>query len=395
MIETSERLGRLPSYKMNELAASKKRLLAEGREVIDLSAGDADFPPPDLAVEVLYEALADPAMSRYPFQVGLVEFREAVARYMERRFGVVVNPMDEVLPLIGCKDGLAHLPLAILSPGDVCVIPEPAYPGYMGAFLSDGEIERYALQPDKGYLVELEELGADTLSRTKLVFVNYPNNPTTAVAPMDYLERTVDTCRRNGIVLAYDNPYCELTFDGYRAPSILQVEGAREIALEFHSFSKSFSMTGWRLGWAVGSADLIAALSKVKSYMDTGVFLAIQRAGAALLDCADELIQPIVSSLSTRRDAAVAAFRGAGFAFEPPRATMYLWIPLPGGVTSAAFAAEILERHGVVVMPGSAFGAAGEGYFRIALTVEPERLEHAAQLIGSVLSESHETGLRA
>jgi LL-diaminopimelate aminotransferase len=395
MTDTGERLARLPSYKMNELAARKKQLLAEGRDVIDLSAGDADFPPPELAVRVLHEALADPAMSRYPFQVGLIEFREAVARYMERRFGVLVDPMNEVLPLIGCKDGLAHLPLAILSPGDVCLIPEPAYPGYMGAFLSDGKVERYPLSEDKAFLLELEDLGAEKLTRTKLAFVNYPNNPTTAIAPRDYLRRTVETCHRNGIVLAYDNPYCELTFDGYRAPSVLEIEGARDVTLEFHSFSKSFSMTGWRLGWAVGSAGLIAALSKVKSYMDTGVFLAIQKVGAALLDSSEPLIAPMLERFAERRNSAVAAFRSAGLAVESPKATMYLWIPLPSGITSAAFAGEVLERQGVVVMPGSAFGAAGEGYFRIALTVEPDLLEHAAELVGRVLAGIREAKVQA
>jgi LL-diaminopimelate aminotransferase len=395
MIESSGRLTRLPSYKMNALAASKKQLIAEGRDVIDLSAGDADFPPPAMAVEALNEALADPAMSKYPFQTGLIEFREAVARYMECRFGVVVDPMKEVLPLIGCKDGLAHLPLAILDPGDVCVIPEPAYPGYMGAYLADAAVVRGVLTADKDFLLELDDLGGEKLSRTKLVFINYPNNPTTAVAPRDYLERTVETCTRHGIALAYDNPYCELTYDGYRAPSILEVEGARDVSLEFHSFSKSFSITGWRLGWAVGSPDLIAALTKVKSYMDTGVFLAIQSAGARLLDSAESLIEPMVQDFAIRRDRAVNAFRSVGFTVDSPKATMYLWIPLPEGMSSGAFAAEVLEREGVLVMPGSAFGDAGEGYFRIALTVGPDVLERAATLIGKVASRSEGAGARA
>jgi LL-diaminopimelate aminotransferase len=234
--------------------------------------------------------------------------------------------------------------------------------------------------------VELGELGERRLKSVRLVFLNYPNNPTTALAPREYLQRTVEICRRHDIVLAYDNPYCDITFDGYVAPSILEIEGAREVALEFHSLSKSFCMTGWRLGWAVGSAAMIAALGKVKSYVDTGQFLAVQKAGAAVLDRAEELIAPIRKVFADRRDAGVAAFRRAGLAVDSPKATMYLWIKLPGGGTSATFAQQLLENEAVAVMPGSAFGAAGEGFFRIALTVEEARLNEAGERLGRQLA---------
>ena len=395
MSRLSARLGTLPSYTVGELAVAKRRLLAAGIDVIDLGAGDADLPPPEVAVKALREALADPAMSRYAFQIGLVGFREAVARYMERRFAVTVDPMTEVLPLIGSKEGLAHLPLAVLDPGDVCVIPEPGYPGYMGALLAGADVERYRLRADQGFLLELGDLRADRLAAVRLVFLNYPNNPTTAVAPREYLERTVEACRRNDIVLAYDNPYCELTYDGYRAPSVLEISGAREVALEFHSLSKSFCMTGWRLAWAVGSADLIAALSKVKSYVDAGAFLAIQRAGAAVLDRAESLVEPVRRRFQERRDAAVELFSNAGFPVDPPKATTYLWIELPADLASAAFAADLLEGEGVVVVPGAAFGEAGEGYFRVALTVEPERLGEAALRAGRVLTRLGAAGAKA
>lgn len=394
MIVPANRLSRLPSYKMNDLVAVKRRLVAEGRDVIDLSVGDTDLAPPQLAVEALHEALTDPAMSRYPFQLGLVQFREAVSRYMERRFGVTVNPMTEVLPLIGCKEGLAHLPLALLDPGDVCVIPQPGYPGYTGAALAGADVEWYPLRREDDFLVELDRLPAERLAKTRLVFANYPNNPTTAVAPLDYLERLVDTCSHHGIALAYDNPYCEVAYDGYRAPSILEVAGARDVALEFHSFSKSFSLTGWRLGWAVGSADLIAALAKVKSYYDTGVFLALQYAGARLLDNAESLIPEMVRVFTERRDRAVQSLCAAGLSATAPRATMYLWVPLPERYPSAAFATELLEREAVAVMPGSAFGAPGEGYFRLALTVTPDRLEEAGARAGQIVSGIHEAGVR-
>ncbi len=395
MISMSQRMALLPSYKINELAASKKRLEAAGRAVLDLGAGDADFPPPAIATAALHEALGDPAMSRYAFQVGLLEFRQAVARYMKRRFAVVVDPVTEVLPLIGSKNGLAHLPLAVCNPGDVCVIPEPGYPGYMGAYLADADVERYRLREEQAFLLELADIPAARLAKASLVFMNYPNNPTTAVAPVDFLERTIEICRRYDIALAYDNPYCELTFDGYRAPSILELSGARDVALEFHSFSKSFCMTGWRLGWAVGSADLIALLSKVKSYVDTGVFLAIQRAGAVVLDQAESLVEPLVRQFEERRNVAVAAFNQAGIAVETPRATMYLWLRLPEGVPSAEFASGLLEHDGVLVMPGSAFGEAGEGYLRIALTVVPDLLRDAAARVGRALSRFKDAGVPA
>ena len=281
MTRVSERLNKLPHYTVNELATAKKRMMARGVDVIDLSVGDADIPPPDIAVKTLRDALADQAMSRYSFQIGLIEFRESVARYMKRRFDVTVDPMTEVLPLIGSKNGLSHLPFAILNAGDICIIPEPGYPGYFGTYLSDAEVLPYPLEASKEFLLELDDLSDDKLSRTALVFLNYPNNPTSAIAPRDYLERTVNVCRENDIVLAYDNPYCEMTFDGYEAPSILELPGAREVSLEFHSLSKSFCMTGWRLGWATGSAELIAALQKVKSYVDTGPFLAVTASGSS------------------------------------------------------------------------------------------------------------------
>ncbi len=371
------RLDRLPAYAINELVAAKKRLLAEGRDLIDLSAGDADLPPPDLAVQTLSRAAADPANSRYAFQLGSVDFREAAASYMKRRFDVDVDPMTELLPLIGSKNGLAHLPMAVLDSGDVCVVPEPGYPAYMGSILADADVERYPLRSADGFLVELGTLPESRLSAARLVFLNYPNNPTTALAPRDYLERTVELCRRHDIVLAYDNPYCDITFDGYVAPSILEIEGAREVSVEFFSLSKSFCMTGWRLGWVAGSAALIAALSKVKSYVDTGQFLAIQEAGAAVLNSAEELAAPVRNTFQERRDAGVDVFGKAGLAVTPPKATMYLWVPLPVRGSSADFAQRLLETEAVAVMPGSAFGEAGEGFFRIALTVDRNRLEEA------------------
>src|SRR5207245_2586368 len=347
----------------------KRRLIQQGVDVIDVGAGDADFAPPEVAVDALNRALRDPAMSRYAFQIGLPAFREAAAAYMKRRFGARFDPFAELHPLIGSKEGIAHLAVAMLDPGDVAIVPEPGYAVYEGGtVLAGGEPYRYALTTRTNFLLELDELPPDVACRAKLVYLNYPNNPTAAVATREYLERTVAFCRRHGIVIAYDNPYCEITFDGYVAPSIFEIAGAKEVAVEFHSLSKSFCMTGWRLGWAVGRSELITALSRVKSYVDTGAFLAVQAAGAAVLHDAEAHLGPYVAQFKERRDAMLPALRAQGFEPETPRATMYIWVPLPEGLPSAAFQRRALEEAGVVVMPGTGFGAGGEGVVRVALT---------------------------
>ncbi len=388
MIGFSQRLQRLPGYPLAEIPTIKRRLIEAGVDVIDLGAGDNDTPPPEVAVDTMTQALRNPMLSKYGFQQGLPEFRQAASRWIERRFGQRFDPFTETLPLIGSKEGLSHLPLAVINPGDVAIVPEPGYQAYLGgALLSGAEPYIAPLRPDNEFLLELDQLPGDTLRRAKIVFVNYPNNPTAAIAPVEYLERTVAACRRHGILLAYDNAYCELTFDGYRAPSIFEIAGARDVAIEFFSLSKSYSMTGWRVGFAAGRAELIGALTRVKSYVDTGPFLAVQKAGAAALERSEELVAPIRTELQRRRDAAVAALTQAGFTVEPPKAAMYLWVPLPAGTSSGSFAKGALEQNGVVVLPGSAFGPAGEGFFRIALTVGADRLEAAAVRLGKALRE--------
>ena len=388
MISFSERLQRLPGYPLAEIPTIKRRLLQAGVDVIDLGAGDNDTPPPALAIDDLRVALGNPAMSKYGFQQGLPEFRSAASRWIERRFGMHFEPATELLPLIGSKEGLAHLPFAVINPGDVAIVPEPGYQAYLGgALLAGAEPYIAPLRPENSFLLDFDQIPSDTLRRAKIAFVNYPNNPTAAIAPTDYLRRAVEVCRKYGILLAYDKAYCELTFDGYRAPSIFETPGAREIALEFFSLSKSYSMTGWRLGFAAGRPELIGALTRVKSYVDTGPFLALQHAGVSALEHSDELVAPIRAELERRRDAAVSAVRQAGFKVESPKAAMYLWVPLPDGIASAGFAKHALEKTGVVVLPGSAFGPAGEGFFRIALTVGSERLRAAAERLGGALEQ--------
>ncbi len=387
MTQFSRRLTALPTYPMAEIPAIKRRLIEQGVDVIDVGAGDADFAPPEAAVDALARATRDPAMSRYPFQLGLPAFREAAAAYLKRRFGVRFDPFTELHPLIGSKEGIAHLAMALLDPGDVAIVPEPGYAVYEGGtVLAGGEPYRYVLTPRTGFLLELDEIPPDALRRAKLVYLNYPNNPTAAVASREYLERTVAFCRKHGIVIAYDNPYCEITFDEYVAPSIFEIPGAREIAVEFHSLSKTFCMTGWRLGWVVGRPELIAALARVKNYVDTGAFLAVQAAGAAVLPQAETLAEGYVARFKERRDVMLPVLRAQGFEPETPEATMYVWVPLPEGVASAGFARRALTEAGVVTLAGTGFGAGGEGFFRIALTVGTPRLIEAAERLGKVLA---------
>ena len=383
----SKRVGLLPGYPMEALPAIKRRLIQQGVDLIDVGAGDADFAPPDVAVQAVARALQDPAMSRYAFQLGLPAFREAAAGYMQRRFGLTIDPFKELNPLLGSKEGIAHLAMTLLDPGDLAIVPVPGYAVYLGGtILADGEPYFYDLTPRTDFLLELDEIPAEVLKRAKLVYLNYPNNPTAAVAPREYLERMIAACRRHDIVLAYDNPYCEITYDGYVAPSIFEIPGAMDVAVEFHSLSKSFCMTGWRLGWAVGRADRITALARVKNYVDTGPFLAVQAAGAEVLKQAEQIAAGYAARFKERRDAILPALRSNGFDVETPRATLYVWIPLPDGLTSAAFQKRALEDVGVVTLPGSAFGASADGFFRIALTVPTPRLIEASERLGKVLA---------
>ncbi|MEO7085491.1 MAG: aminotransferase class I/II-fold pyridoxal phosphate-dependent enzyme [Gemmatimonadaceae bacterium] len=377
----------LPEYPLAAIPQKKRDLLARGVDVIDLGAGDADLAPPPKAVEALTSAVQVPAMNRYGFGLGLVNYREAVSAWMNKRFGIHFDPLTEVVPLIGSKEGISHLALAYLEPGSVGIIPEPGYNAYQGGtLLASGEPYRYALRPRTNFLVDLDEIPKDILSRVRILYLNYPNNPTAAIAPKDYLERIVARCRELDILLVYDNAYSELAFDGYVPPSIFEIDGARDVAIEFHSLSKTYNMTGWRCGWAAGAKPVISALSKVKSFTDTGQFMAVQAAGVAAIGSYDEWVPQNVAVFKARRDAAVAAFRAAGFACETPIATMYLWIPLPEGIPSALFADRLLEEEGVVVMSGSSFGAGGEGFFRISFITSPERIAEAATRAGRVLA---------
>jgi len=382
----AERFSEFPAYPLADVPQIKRDLIERGVDVIDLGAGDADLAPPPAAVERLVEASRDPAMGRYGFQLGLPAYREAISRWMSARFGVELDPYSEILPIIGSKEGIAHLAFCYVNPGDLTIIPDPGYLPYTGGtLLAGGEPYLVPLRAEDSFLLRVDELPADVVARAKILYLNYPNNPTSAIAPLDYLERVVEFCGEHGILLVYDNAYSEIAFDDYRPPSIFEVSGAREVAIEFHSFSKTYNMTGWRVGWAAGGREVIGALSRIKSFVDTGAYMGIQAAAVAALESSAEWVPGNVAVFRERRDLMVAALRGAGFEVEVPQATMYLWVPVPGGVPSEIFTRRALVEEGVVILPGTALGPGGEGFFRVALTQGKERLEEAAARLGRLL----------
>ena len=383
MAHTSERFRQLPGYPLAGMNEIRRRVEASGVDVIDLGTGDPELPPPPAAVAALERTASDLAHSRYAYQSGLKPFREAIATWMKRRFGVEVDPATEVLPLIGSKEGIAHLPFAYVGPGDAAIIPDPGYRAYIGGVtLAGGDPYLARLGPENDFLIPLDGVPEDVAARTRILYLNYPNNPTTAIAPDAYYDEAIRFCARRGAVLAHDHAYSEIAFEGYRPRSILEFDGAREVAIEFHSMSKSYNMTGWRLGWAVGAKELLAPLSTVKTFVDTGQYLGIQAAGVGALESWETWLPGNVATFQSRRDAAHAALREAGFDVEKPRATIYLWVPVPGGEPSESFARRALEQEGVIVLPGAALGAGGEGFFRLALTVDEARLAEAARRLG-------------
>ena len=386
MPRLARRFQTLPPYPLTDVPGIKRDLRARGVDVIDLGTGDADLAPPPAAVQALQQAACDPNNSRYPFQLGLVPFREEIARFMAGRFGLEVDPMAEIALLIGSKEGIYHLPFAFLEPGDVTIIPDPGYQAYLGGtVLAGGEPHLVPLRPENDFLVPFWDLPEDIVRRARILYLNYPNNPTAACAPLPYLERAVAWCREHDVILAYDNAYSEIAYDGYRPPSILEVPGAKEIAIEFHSLSKTYNMTGWRIGWAVGNPELVAAVTRVKTFADTGVSLSIQHAAVAALQSHDSWVPGNVATFQRRRDAAWEAFRDAGFDLPKPAASMYLWVPLPAGVESGPWARRLLLEQGVAVLPGQSLGHGGEGFFRAALTTTEERLREAAGRIANLL----------
>ncbi len=372
----AERIRTLPPYLFAELDRRVAEKRATGADVISLGVGDPDLPTPPHVVEALQRAAADPATHRYPSYFGLPDFRRAVAAFYERRFAVRLDPDTEVLPLIGSKEGIAHLCVAFIDAGDEALVPDPGYPVYaIGTMLAGGEPTLMPLSAASGFLPDLD--GLAPARRTKVMWLNYPTNPTAAVTDVSFFERAVDFARSHDLLLCHDAAYSEITFDGYVAPSVLQAPGARDVAVEFGSLSKTYNMTGWRIGYVVGSAEAIRALGTVKTNLDSGIFNAVQMAGIAALDGPQDHVEAMRAVYQKRRDLVVSAFGAVGIDLEAPLGSVYVWVPTPAGRTSAEFAGELLDRAAVVVAPGTGYGPSGEGFIRISLTTPDDRLEEA------------------
>jgi len=378
----ASRLNDLPPYLFAEIDRRKREAIEAGRDLIDFGVGDPDRPTHSFIVERMQDAVANPDHHRYALGAGMLEFRRTAAQFVARRFGVEVDPRTEVLALLGSKEGIGHLPTAVVDPGDVVLVPDPGYPVYVsGTVFAGGKCHIMALSEERGWLPSLEEIPPEVARAAKLMYLNYPNNPTGACAPHSFFERAVAFAREYGILIAHDAAYSEMFFGG-PPPSILQVPGARDLSIEFHSLSKTFNMTGWRIGFAVGNRDALAALARVKSNLDSGAFEAVQVAGTAALGDADHPdVRGQIEIYRRRRDLLVAGLREAGFAVKPPEATFYVWAGCPVGTESMSVARRLLDDADVVVIPGVGFGRRGEGYVRFALSVEEERTKVAAERI--------------
>jgi len=378
----ARRVQELPPY----LFAAIERQIAErraaGADVISLGIGDPDRPTPPHIVAALVEAAHDPATHQYPTNQGEPAFREAVSGFYARRFGVDLDPETEVVPLLGAKEGIAHICQVLLDPGDVALAADPGYPVYTtGPLLAGAEVVHLPLRPELGFLPDLDAVPAAVLRRARLIFVGYPNNPTGAVVTDDFFARLVEFARRHDLVVVHDNAYADITFDGYVAPSFLATPGAREVGVELFSLSKSYNMTGWRAGAMVGNREVVEAYWRLKTNLDSGMFAAVQRACVAALSGPQDCVREMCEIYRRRRDLLVAALRRIGLRAEPPKGTIYLWVPVPEGHTSATFTRKVLDEADVIVSPGAAYGPSGEGYVRLSLTVPDERLREAVRRI--------------
>jgi LL-diaminopimelate aminotransferase len=383
--EKAERLKQLPPYLFKEIDRKKAEVKARGVDIIDLGVGDPDLPTPEHIIGEMKRAVDDPNNHQYPSYSGMTDFKEAVARWYGERFSVDLDPGSEVVSLIGSKEGIAHLPLAFINPGDVSLVPSPAYPVYhIATLFAGGESYFMPLLSENNFLPDLDTIPRDVADRAKLMFINYPNNPTSAVADLDFFRSVVSFAEKHGILVCHDAAYTEMAFDGYAPPSFLEVDGAKEVGMEFHSLSKTYNMTGWRIGFAVGNSEGVAGLGAIKSNIDSGVFQAVQRAGIEAISGDQACVAEMNKVYSGRRDLMVQGLREAGFALDPPKATFYLWIRVPHGYTSATLATRLLEEAGLVVTPGNGFGEPGEGYFRIALTQNRKRLGEAIERLKSL-----------
>lgn len=368
----------LPPYLFARIEQKVAEAKAQGIDIISLGIGDPDLPTPKHIIDRMAQSIYDAANHQYPSSVGLLEYRQAVAEWYMHRFGVELDPKTEVVSLLGSKEGIAHISFAYLDPGDINLVPDPGYPVYsIGTLLAGGKSHIMPLKAENRYLPVLEDIPAAIARQAKIMFINYPNNPIGSVADLDFYSRVVEFARNYDILVCHDAAYSEMSYDGIKPPSFLQVPGAKDVGIEFHSLSKTYNMTGWRIGWACGKQEAIEVLGRIKSNIDSGVFQAIQYAAIEALRGPQECVAEANAIYSERRAVAVAGLERMGWKVIPPQASFYFWAPVPKGYTSASFAELVLEKTGVIITPGSGYGEYGEGFFRIALTVSKERLEEA------------------
>ena len=381
----ARRVAQLPPYLFVEVTRKINEKRARGEDVISLAIGDPDLPSAPHVISALVTSLEDVANHRYPESDGLPAFRRAVADWYKRRFGVEFDPDTEVLPTIGSKEGIAHIAWCYLEEGDIALVPDPGYPVYsVGTMLAGGESYFMPLKRETGFLPDLDAIPEDIARRAKLLWINYPNNPTAAVAELDFYQRVVEFAKKYDIVVCHDGPYTEVAFDGYKPVSFMQAEGARDVGIEFHSLSKSYNMTGWRIGMTVGNAEVTNALMRIKSNVDSGIFQAVQLAGVAALEGPQDIIDHHNRVYQARRDRLIPALRKMGLEVDPPKASLYVWAKLPDGVLSGEFASRLIEESNVVVTPGRGYGEAGEGFIRCSLTVGDDALDRAIERLASV-----------
>ena len=386
----ARRLKALPPYLFAALDKKKEEAARRGIDIIDLSVGDPDIPTPPHIVEACCEALKDPRNHRYPSYEGMLAFREAVASWYERRKGVSLDAEREVLTLIGSKEGIAHAALAFLDEGDVALVPDPAYPVYRNATLLAGAKPfTVPLREENDFKPDLWSIPEDVAAKAKVLFLNYPNNPTTATASEDFFREVVDFAKEHEIIVFHDNPYSELTYDGYFAPSFLAVDGAIEVGIEFNSLSKTYNMTGWRIGFAVGNAEVLEGLKKMKTNIDSGTFQAIQVAAIAALTGPQDCIRTATEIYRRRRDILVECLNTVGIYAKKPKATFYVWARVPKGFSSVDFAMLLLEKAGILATPGVGFGEYGEGFLRFSLCESENRIKIACERLEKTLSGKH------
>jgi len=384
-IDLSDKLKRLPPYLFVEIDRAKKKAREEGRDIIDLGVGDPDRPTPRFIIDALHKASLKPETHKYALDKGLPELRIEIAKWYKRRFNVELDPDTEILPLIGSKEGIAHIPLAFINAGDVGLVPDPCYPPYNSSIIfAGGTPYKMPLLEKNAFLPDLKHIRAAVLGKAKTMFLNYPNNPTAAVCDKSFFKDVVKFAEKHNIIVCHDAAYSEMSFDSVKMPSFLETPGAKEVGVEFHSFSKIFNMTGWRLGFVCGNAKIVEALTKIKSNIDSGAFNAIQMAGALALTRVDKVTKEAVKLYEKRRDVFVEGLNNIGWEVPKPKATFYVWAPVLKRYTSVSLSGELLEKADVVVTPGNGFGESGEGYVRMALTVCESRLREAVRRIKRV-----------